>query len=92
MSHLQGFLRSEPIEPGQCVLTSQSARRNQSESQFLTYCLAVICTESMLPTEIARAKPEIGATAQDGPFPVWLIGKSALYVLRQISSITIMLI
>jgi hypothetical protein len=79
MSQPRNFQDKEIISPGDCVLISQTTTRQlRSTSQIVNYALAVVCTESMLPTKMAREKLAIGATAQTVPIPVWLIGKSEL--------------
>jgi hypothetical protein len=74
----QSFLGAEVIEPGRCVLLNQGHRRSHLGPRILDYWLAVVCPESMLPTKVAQRKPAVGVTSQNGPFPVWLIGKSEL--------------
>jgi hypothetical protein len=75
---LQSFLGAQLIEPGRCVLINQGHRRSHLGSWILDYWLAVVCPESMLPTKVAQTKPAVGVTSENGPFPVWLIGKSEL--------------
>ena len=77
-SLLRNFQGAEQIEPGQCVLIRQAPSRSSIGPNLPNYSLAVVCTESMMPTKTARLKPAVGVTTQNGPFPVWLIGKSEL--------------
>ncbi|ERF75022.1 hypothetical protein EPUS_08836 [Endocarpon pusillum Z07020] len=82
-SRLRNFQVAEPIEPGQCVLIRQSPSRSPIGPNLPNYSLAVVCTESMIPTKTARLKSAVGVTTQHGPFPVWLIGKSEFFWLTR---------